>query len=327
MTSSIEEFIGVLGPADVLLFDSMRPVSHIIKLAENRPVNHAGLYAGSGEFLHATVHEPGEPTVTSVPLDRRLRSGSHRTVTALRHLDVLQGQLDGPGVVDRARDMAEAGGQYALVDLMSLVIPTVWRSYHQDLKRTPEARRAIEYLSTNLLADMERAAAQQSTQLQVDHPETLTVTCSEMVYLAFDRTIRGCFQIEDPLARWSTEPSTVDESATPDEADPRLIFYPPVPPVPTPAGPNAPGQGGGLKPSDEDLVALFRRAILTITGQAARNRRHGKYGDHGAPHGAPLADCVTPGDLWASPSLSCVAVFHLPPPWEQPSDASESRSS
>ena len=327
MTSSVGEFIELLDPADVLLFDSMRPVSHIIKLAENRPVNHAGLYAGGGEFFHATVHQPGEPAVTPVSLDRRLRSTTHRTVTALRHRDVLRHELDAQGIVNQARKMAEAGGRYAVVDLMSLVIPTVWRSYHEELKRTPDARNAIEYLSKNVLADIERAAGEQSARLHVEHPETLTVTCSEMVYLAFDRMTQGCVKIEDPLARWTTDPSTPDPLAGSDQAGSPLRFYPPILANPVPSGPDAPGRGGGLKPSDDDLVALLRRAVVTITGQATRNLRRGKYGEDGARHGAPLADCVTPGDLWSSPSLTCVAVFHLPPPWERPEHAPESKAS
>ena len=50
MTRRVETFSKAIHAGDVLLFDTIHPLSELIKFAENRPVNHCALYLGEGEF-------------------------------------------------------------------------------------------------------------------------------------------------------------------------------------------------------------------------------------------------------------------------------------
>jgi hypothetical protein len=153
------------------------------------------------------------------------------------------------------------------------------------------------------------------------------------VYLCYDRVRAGCFEIENPLARWTgaaVEPATPAKSADIGEdaqPGPRIVFYPPVSfgrsapadrtgPAPSTASEAAGSvrpHAGGLRPTKEDMVQLMERAKRTITGQAEQNLVLGKYATDQPAAGTPVPDCITPGDLWTSPSLRAHAVFHLPP--------------
>jgi hypothetical protein len=297
----------------------MRPVSHIIKLAENAPVNHTGLYAGNGNFFHATNPPRGQSAVTGVPLGDRLQSGTHRTVTALRHHLVSCGELNPQSVVDEAAKMAAEGARYGLVELISLVIPTFWRSYHQYFERTGPARetvgRLLKYVSENLLADIEAAATDPTSQAETFEEDPLSVTCSEMVYLSYHRARAGCVNIVNPLARWGED----TDRRSPVGASPRsarssgsrvlLTFHPPIP-VQSEA---IQARSGSLIPTGQEIFALMERAIRVVTDQVDKNLVGGKYSPNHPAALSPLSDCVTPGDIWSSPSFDACVVYHLPP--------------
>ena len=58
MTGSVEGFINSLRTGDILLFDTIHPLSQLVKFAENRPVNHCALYLGAGEFARCRASHP-----------------------------------------------------------------------------------------------------------------------------------------------------------------------------------------------------------------------------------------------------------------------------
>jgi hypothetical protein len=329
LTRSIDEFISLLQPADVLLFDSLRPASHIIKLAENRPVNHAALYQGDAKFVHATKHEPGYPAVQPGSLDSRLETGSDRTVTALRHLWVLDGRLRADAVLSQAEQMAEAGGSYDWVDLLSLALPTFWRSYHHHIDRHGLAgsavSRMLDYLSKSVLAAIESDpnTRQMVTSIASD---AMTVTCSEMVYRCYDLAANYSIEVSLPLSAWASRPSTsirgLAEESMAEQAT-ALDFYPPLPEgsmgdrtsgliLRGGYAKDPPSLRSGTGPTLADLRDMLTRARVALNIQAHRNLALRKYGERPPLPKTVLADCVTPRDLWSSPSFAARIIFHRP---------------
>ena len=65
---------------------------------------------------------------------------------------------------------------------------------------------------------------------------------------------------------------------------------------------------GTGRPTEVDLKDVTERWVRRLVRQNARN---GKYAS--AVKGDILPDGVTPRDLWSSPTLRAVAVFHCPP--------------
>jgi hypothetical protein len=303
----------------------------MIKFAENLPVNHAALYAGDDSFYHASTHEQGDPAVQLMSLSERASSRADRTITALRHHAVSDGDLDPGGVVDGARSMSEAGTAYAVVDLLSLVIPAFWRSYRHHFDSSGllvgSASLILDRLARNLLADIELA-----TKVDAQADAQATVTCSEMVYACYDRASPGCVQLTAPLSRIREIGQETVPSARGLPGDGRaapttrltLTFDPPPPEPASNRGEEEdqpvlrdtalPGAGSArvFHVARSDIHTLLRRAYSAITNQAVRNVSAGKYANSLEP-GTVLSDAVTPGDLWSSPSLAAHAVYHLPP--------------
>ena len=60
-------FICRLRDGDVLLFDTLHPVSHMIKLADNSPVSNAAIYQESGQCI---IHASADDRRERVPLAR-----------------------------------------------------------------------------------------------------------------------------------------------------------------------------------------------------------------------------------------------------------------
>jgi len=59
MTDQIDVFVRSLRTGDVILFDTVKPLSGLIKFAENRPANHCALYLGRDDLAHVGWHKPG----------------------------------------------------------------------------------------------------------------------------------------------------------------------------------------------------------------------------------------------------------------------------
>ncbi len=145
ITTEIDEFATSLQRGDVLLFDSIHALSHLIKFAENRPVSHCALYLGDGTFAHVGRHKPGKtrkdppsvPAARTDSLTEWLKSppGPYdRTVTALRHIDVSRAS-DTDGVAGRALEYVDPrNSTYNYLSLIALMVPSLLRTYKHFLK-------------------------------------------------------------------------------------------------------------------------------------------------------------------------------------------------
>ena len=222
MTGSVEGFINSLRTGDILLFDTIHPLSQLVKFAENRPVNHCALYLGAGEFADVGRHIP-DPERVGLPIKPAARTerlvdwlailpGPHdRTVTALRHGNV-KSPSDASTIVARARTYIDPlDTTYNYVSLISLMVPSLlrtYKSYFKDqgaLKLVASSMRAV---SRSLVDVMEKSASQTGTHAR-------TLTCSEFVYRCFDEA-EGGFRLEvtEPLGRWP-DPSNLRKHDSP----------------------------------------------------------------------------------------------------------------
>ncbi len=141
LTTDVDDFIDSLKSGDILLFDSMHGISHLIKLAENRPVNHAALYTADGQFLHVILSNPPSKAVHTGSLKETLDLREVLTVTALRHAD---GETLWPKVQKAAQDI-EKESRYALLGLICLFVPTLLRSYAKQALKRPRDGLLLEF--------------------------------------------------------------------------------------------------------------------------------------------------------------------------------------
>jgi hypothetical protein len=320
VTTDLSRFVDVLHPGDVLLFDTLHPVSALIKFGENRPVNHAALYLGDGSFAEATAHpDKDRAAVQARSLGGRLASRRDRTVTAFRHVDATA-YGGGTGVVARAQQYLEARDlAYSYLDLVSLVVPSFFRSYGAALgargSRGVALAVALRRFLPALVSAMEADAADDDggdgTAPYGRLPPTLT--CSEFVFRCHqEATPSRRLEVTEPLASWS-ELWRAGRRRSDSGAEGVVLHRF----LRAPGGSRGPSGGGhdeafpGPGSGPELWQQLTRRAARTVLALVRRNLREVKNAQ--IVPSAVVAETVTPRDLWSSPSLAATAVFHRPP--------------
>jgi hypothetical protein len=342
ITTDPARFMHRLHPGDVLLFDTIHPLSDLIKFAENRPVSHAALYLGGDLYAQTVRHTKDKPAARVESLSERLNSATgpyDRTVTALRHRDIMSGDCDPSAVLEQSAMFTDpADTTYCFVTLARLMVPEIFRTYKLYFNgKTLLARRVgsvLETLSRSLLANFEGPTADESEQIG-----KRSLTCSEFVYRCYAQAaVNVEIEIVDPLVRWSSKQPVRKRSNT---GDRRTM------------GSDAAGFPG-LAPAvvnGVDLLSFHDSLDLEGKSDADNRRARGfqsssthrqiasdactafaaliadnvalsKYGRKGTLEnvipGNVIADAVTPRDLWSSPSLVATAVLHRPP---SPSDS------
>jgi hypothetical protein len=350
LTQNPKTFINALRSGDVLLFDSLHPISHMIKLADNSPVNHCAIYGKDGaQIIHASLPEDGwrGKTIVQEPLEQRLESGLTRSLTALRHPDPSLGAR----VLNKAHEwMDDAENRYGYTDLLGLSAQCFNRSYGSTAA-------ALESMS-RVLRSLSRVA-------ESGRDPRLSLTCSEFVYSVYIETDDKSIEIRDSLSRWRERPSLLDRitgtegSSEPKYVDPtfagsRSSERRPaggwsVPDDPFNFGPgkgshtglgfNAPDpfdpfessdpepevellfvdRDGSEQPAPEEyiegtgLLVWLKNERYFLERQRQRNRDRKKRLIKSAQDPRPWAEHVTPFDLWQSESLEAFQVLHLPP--------------
>jgi hypothetical protein len=222
LSTDPDVFLGHLRPGDVVLFDSLHPLSALIQLAENRPVSHAGLYLGEGKFAQVARESRSHPAAARIEdLDERLGLPYDRTATALRHIDVVNGAAP-DAVVKRAHDYTDPEDTtYAYLSLISLMVPALFRTYEEYFDAGSSASQRIgsvlETLSQAMLTVFEPETA---IAAQPAGAGKKTLTCSEFVYRCFLEADRPMpVLLKDPLFAHCPAPP----SPRPDPGD-RLGF-------------------------------------------------------------------------------------------------------
>ena len=241
LTTDPGAFIGKLKAGDVLLFDSLHPLSGLIQLAENRPVSHAGLYLGQGKFAQVSRESEQHPAAARIEsLDDRLKLPHDRTATALRHIDIINGAT-ADGVVTWAHDYVDTGDTvYAYLSLITLMVPALFRTYELYFDEAGGPSQLIgtvlEALSQSVLAVFEPEMAYQTSRTS-----RKSLTCSEFVYRCF-------FEADPPLPIALTDP---------------LFAYNPVPPSHSTAFDDR-GAGAdvaGQEPGEGAVVLTMHRSM------------------------------------------------------------------
>lgn len=340
LTSDPAAFVSRLQPGDVLLFDGLHFPSHVIKMLDNSPVSHSAIYEGDGWYVQASP--PGTSpqakqagaavaAVRRENLPARLRRREDRTVTAMRH--PRRSELAGGVLRETERWLVNSAYGYA--DLLGLAAKCFNRAY---AKQWPRAARALVEASSTGAGWASRAFAR-------GRPAELHVTCSEFVYSCYEAAEPDSLLIRDPLARWRGGRLVPMYRRALDER-PSGRAGPPIVALEGLGGgamgvelrPAGRRRRGGRAVRDDAFDELLRDEDRDMREQIWHNEDLGKYGRDdlvglfatagrsgggGVPpppspapprrEGAPIAEAVTPWDLWASESLEVVRVLHLPP--------------
>jgi hypothetical protein len=341
LTVDETEFVNSLNKGDVLLFDSLHFASELIKLALNRPVNHSAIFVGDKRYADANERPPGQPTVCTNDIRSLLRSRSIRTVTALRHKEVLAGRLDATSVIEQVNTFINAKDTtFSYMSLAILAVPQLSRIYKELVGDDGAVRRVMGTILETASASLMSAIAELGT--------ASALTCSEFVYRCYSGAdARLSIEFNHLPVSWGSGEHREQEAGESDELGAALgdeiiaqggsglddsgiidgidlvAFHDDEADIEQGLGeaemPGAEGDLGQALGVDAGIVKVARTAF---NAYIARNLRQEKYGDPENPDidpGKPIPDAVTPGDLWGSPSLVACSVLHRPP--LQPDDS------
>jgi hypothetical protein len=337
LTMDLDEFISTLEPADVLLFDSLHPLSRLIQFAENRPVSHAAIYLGGSnrlaKFAQTTRHSSDKPAARKDNLRERLRVNPgpyDRTVTALRHVDVLSDRANTRGIIDRVGHYIDAANtRYAYLNLGVVMAPSLFRSYNQYLSGGRVPSRTLSYLlekaSNTLLGLFDVAHRDQEFRLQ----ETkCTLTCSEFVYRCYAESGSGLeIEVVDPLEKWRSTRRAAEARTG------ALGHMNGLDLVELHSGITSLLEQGAVRggPRGQEVAertarteVLVSRSVGTLDELMSHNLNLSKYDGVETVRGRAntraqiiggrvIPDLVTPRDLWSSPSLKVCSILHRPP--------------
>jgi hypothetical protein len=307
--SDVNQFIGALADGDVLLFDSLDLVSHIIKLADNAPVNHCAIFEKAGaNVIHASLPGPGGKSVRRDSLSDIIDPRHDHTITALRHST---NSAFGAKALNRAKEWLRKDTRYGYKDLLGLGASMLNRSYGGDLPPT------LQWLVDGLSGALNGISA---LSVAGSDPKW-SVTCSEFVYCCYIEADGESLEIMNPLSSWSggrrirrhiIDPKSGEQTLSPfvafadSEDEPgayeEILFTNPRT-APTPA-PLTWTEG------DSPLVALANERY-GIFYENRINAYRQKPTCRASQVPEPYAQTVTPRDLRDSPSFEVVGILHV----------------
>lgn len=301
IVSSPEDFGRLVQDADILLFDKLASLNRLVQWGDNRPVGHCGVWFDGGVY-EATRKDAWVSGVFHTPFDELLdlqvtddRGGSValvRTVTAMRHEHVSTEQRERIRLFLQERSSVEFA-----VHEMVLLTPFAVDRAHGDAAASLH----------DLVGAVIRVSKLYARRSLHGRGGTDRMFCSELVYRSFEQA-GLLIDVLDPLVG-------------------RL-------PRGTGSDRRQPGRRRGEPEAEsveellQDYVGFFEEQVRPVSGpddagpaeEPAGQRRSGAWDDDrrrlrpAAPRRPlELADMVTPGDLWSSPSLRPVAVLHRPP--------------
>jgi hypothetical protein len=358
LTDDVTEFVDSLNKGDVLLMDTLHYTSQLIQLALNRPVNHSAIFVGKNKYADANERPKGQPTVCANDIRGLLRSRNIRTVTALRHKEVVAGHVDTTSVIEQVNTFInEKDTTFAYMSLAILAVPQLQRIYKDVVGDDGPVKRVLGIIldgsSASLMSAIEALGTANS------------LTCSEFVYRCYaGADARLGIELNEPQVSWGSgehreqglggnlepglggnlEPGLGEsdglgaalggesigggewgfgDSGIVDGID-LVAFHDDDVDIEQGFGeaemPGADADLGQALGVDASVVKVARTAFTALV---AHNLRLDKYGDPQKPAvdpGTPIPDAVTPRDLWGSPSLVACSVLHRPP--LQPDDSS-----
>jgi hypothetical protein len=284
-----DDFISLLKPADILVFDKFSLPGGLVQWADECPVNHAALVIDDTYSIEAN-RDHGN---SKAPAVRQVRTSSYfgdkcnRTITILRHKHLQDDPTRSAGKVVAQAKRYDGDVRYAYLDVIPVGLLALQRMYGRELAKK---------LGWTYEPIMNMIALRLRSCLDDDK---MTMMCSEYIYRCFTESeAELAIEVVDPLNTFDSARRHLRLLRTTFAADHEVAAgasseveglwrellsrkYAPIP-------------GGGLRP----LTGFTDR---TLTGNP----------------GDPLPDAVSPGDLWRSASLIPIASFHRPPerPW------------
>jgi hypothetical protein len=299
MVTRLQEFVELLLPADILLFDKLASLNRLVQWGDNRPVGHCGVW-NDGAVYEATLKTLRGRDVGGVfatPFEellglkvrdsRAVDLGLVRTVTAVRHQKINEGHRE--QIMDYLRDRVW-DAEFGVKEMVLLTPFAIERSFADSPDRL-----------TDLLVGAIRTLSRLAGYSLSGGPQRLF--CSELVYRAYDHAALP-ITIVDPLFERYQEIRRRSVARL-RGAQPREISR------------GVPRAGREAEPVSADVLLndygdFFESQVLAEPDYSpTRGAPQGRRGR--GPRPPEFADMITPGDFWSSPDLDPVVVLHRPP--------------
>ncbi len=137
-----------------------------------------------------------------------------------------------------------------------------------------------------------------------------TVAASSWTSMPTSATARWTTMPTSATARWTTMPTSATahwtSMPTPDPASGHIVLVSSWTTMPTSAT-------AYPRAEVQRWLEQLRSGVQLIRDLCQSNANRDKYGAYTRRTGAPVAEAVTPGDLWSSPTLKPRVIFHVPP--------------
>jgi hypothetical protein len=299
VVSTAADFRANLRDGDILLFDKLASLNRLVQWGDNRPVGHCGVWFGDGIYeatrkdaeVSGVFHTPFEELLGLRVRDGRGDSvGLVRTVTAMRHKEIT---ADHVGLIRQFLE-DRSGVDFAVQEMVLLTPFAVERAYGGGAA------------SIELVDALVRVSKLYARTALRGRGGDDRVFCSELVYRSFAHAGLP-MEIVDPLfERFAAgrgggrrEGGRRGDDPAPETLDDVLEDY---------------------RDFFEDAVTAEPRPDEVWAVEVAGDGRRGGPDDRrgwlrpaGPRREMELADMITPGDFWSSPSLKPVAVLHRLP--------------
>jgi hypothetical protein len=314
VVSTEEDFVAHLQDGDVLVFDKLSALNRLVQWGDNRPAGHVGVWHEGGVY-EATIppgsegdreggvfHTRFADLMALRTVDGRGAVPLVRTVSALRHRSMND-------AARRAIDMYLRNCTLAGFGALDMVLLTPFA-----LERSNAAGSGS---STELPQRVIQALAYYAKKRSITAVNREKVFCSQLVYRAYNQAGLA-IQIQDslydryqsryhyPMFRTGGEDEM--QTGVPEEAwlgrlldEYQEVFEQDVMSEMT------------SRAEEPDTLEDAGSAPLVGSIQfRSEDQDDLPLSPTGAPRAPELADMVTPGDFWSSPSFDCVAVLHRP---------------
>lgn len=279
VTADPEEFVTFLKSGDVLIFDSLGFEAGLVQWADGAPANHVSLVLDETYLIEAnrTRGQPNAPAVQRRQVGEHLDLPRVRTVTAVRHVDVLSGSRNTDDVIRLALDQ-EGGGKFAYLQLVALGPKALQRTYG-----SAQSEHGLLYRIALLIL---QAFEEFTKRAESGGRQIPRVSCSEFPYRCF--TEAGFdVHIRDPLIRPPEAPAWYTAELQQKEMDlwralgeePQSMYL-------------AEATAGGVKPDRVTPGDLWRSRSLMPIGVFCKPGRRGLdpvdlLDDEGSPADPP----------------------------------------
>lgn len=198
LTDTVDEFIELLQPGDVILYDTRSPIGGLVQWVDRAPVNHASIMLDQTQTLEAYLPDkPQERHVVLTSMREMLGFDFHSAI-ALRHVDVAREPALADGIVENIKRYLTRNDKFTTVDLILLGPAALRRSGYAADPHLPRLPMQLVMVALNAFF---RAALRKVPE----GPEQ--VFCSELVFRCLVEEATGLeVRILEPITQQLVTP-------------------------------------------------------------------------------------------------------------------------